>query len=148
MQHRMAGLAVIQVAQKVSKAFRSLHLDWKMPNKTGKKPRKKEKFALPVQNRGGGSCSTSSISEPSTSFSNAEDKMISKRHLLSWQEVYNIAVKWRQISEPCDPVVWINKLRWLFFFLYCSSTSVKGTIFLLFVLDNSGFSLLLSYIKT
>nr|CAB3451680.1 unnamed protein product [Digitaria exilis] len=27
-----------------------------------------------------------------------------------FKDVYNIAVKWRQISEPCDPVVWVNKL--------------------------------------
>lgn len=28
----------------------------------------------------------------------------------SWRDVYSIAVKWRQISEPCDSVVWVDKL--------------------------------------
>lgn len=36
---------------------------------------------------------------------------------MSWQDVYSLAVKWRQIAEPCDPVVWINKLRYISFIL-------------------------------
>lgn len=30
----------------------------------------------------------------------------------SWRDVYSIAVKWRQVSEPCDSVVWVDKLRY------------------------------------
>ncbi|XP_058069963.1 suppressor of RPS4-RLD 1 isoform X1 [Magnolia sinica] len=113
-QHRMAGLAAIEIAQKVSKAWRALQLDWKISSKnatkTGKKARKKEKLSVQSHNRGGACCSTSSSSEPSTSYNSSEDKSASSRFMLSWREVYSLAVKWRQISEPCDSVVWINKL--------------------------------------
>ncbi|CAL1372059.1 unnamed protein product [Linum trigynum] len=110
-QHRMAGLAVIEVAQKVSKAWRSLQAEWKHSNKSssknGKRPRRRINVAS--QNRGGAGCSTSSGSETSTSYSITEDRS-SARYMLSWHDLYSLAVRWRQISEPCDPVVWINKL--------------------------------------
>ncbi|XP_057493155.1 suppressor of RPS4-RLD 1 [Actinidia eriantha] len=112
-QHRMAGLAAIEIAQKVSKAWRSLLSEWKHSNKGtskyGKKARRKEKINIPSQNRGGAGCSTSSSSEISTSYGITEDRS-SGRSTISWHHVYSLAVKWRQISEPCDPVVWVNKL--------------------------------------
>ncbi|KAM1174936.1 hypothetical protein ACFX19_027996 [Malus domestica] len=113
-QHRMAGLAAIEVAQKVSKAWRSFQAEWKYSNnksisKSGKRGRRRERVNLPSQNRGGAGCSTSSSSETSTSYGITEANS-SARSMMSWHEVYSIAVKWRQISEPCDPVVWINKL--------------------------------------
>ncbi|OVA17057.1 Tetratricopeptide repeat-containing domain [Macleaya cordata] len=111
-QHRMAGLAAIEIAQKVSKAWRSLQTEWKLssksPAKNSKKARRKEKNYVPSQNRGGACCSTSSP-ETSTSYGVSEEKS-SGRSTMSWQDVYSLAVKWRQISEPCDPVVWVNKL--------------------------------------
>ncbi|KAK9165906.1 hypothetical protein Scep_001097 [Stephania cephalantha] len=111
-QHRMAGLAAIEIAQKVVKAWRSLQGEWKHSSrnssKNGKKARRKEKTHALSHNRGGAGCSTSSSSETS-SYSIAEDKSPGN-NMMSWKEVYSIAVKWRQISEPCDPVVWINKL--------------------------------------
>lgn len=100
----MAGLAAIEIAQKVIKAWRSM----RNTNRNGKKTRKKEKLSMLSQNRGGACCTTSS-SESSTSYSFSDDKYTSGR-FLCWQDIYNIAVKWRQISEPCDQVVWINKL--------------------------------------
>ena len=110
----MAGLAAIEIAQKVSKAWRSLQAEWKYSNKGtskyGKKARRKEKINIPSQNRGGAGCSTSSSSETSTSYGITEDRS-SGRSTISWHHVYSLAVKWRQISEPCDPVVWVNKLR-------------------------------------
>ncbi|KAF5961196.1 hypothetical protein HYC85_002405 [Camellia sinensis] len=113
-QHRMAGLAAIEIAQKVSKAWRSLQAEWKSPNRStskhGKRARRKEKINILSQNRGGACCSTSSSSEPSTSYGIVEDRS-SGRPMMSWHDVYSLAVKWRQISEPCDPVVWVNKLR-------------------------------------
>lgn len=120
-QHRMAGLAVIEVAQKVSKAWRSLQAEWKYANKstskTGRRSRRRERISMASQNRGGPGCSTSS-SEPSTSYSSIDDR--SSKRLLSWHDVYSLAVRWRQISEPCDPVVWINKLRYFTFILVLS----------------------------
>ncbi|KAK2967664.1 hypothetical protein RJ640_030535 [Escallonia rubra] len=113
-QHRMAGLAAIEIAQKVSKAWRSLQAEWKHSNrntaKHGKRARRKEKIIIPSQNRGGAGCSTSSSLETSTSYGFTEDKS-SSRSMMSWHHVYSVAVKWRQISEPCDPVVWVNRLR-------------------------------------
>ncbi|XP_043715068.1 suppressor of RPS4-RLD 1 isoform X2 [Telopea speciosissima] len=112
-QHRMAGLAAIEIAQKVSKAWRSLQAEWKHSSKRaakiGKTVRKKEKAYVLSQNRGGVGCSTSSTSETSTSCGSNDDRGLS-RSMMSWQDIYSLAVKWRQISEPCDPVVWVNKL--------------------------------------
>ncbi|KAK9949075.1 hypothetical protein M0R45_004618 [Rubus argutus] len=111
-QHRMAGLAAIEVAQKVSKAWRSFQAEWKYSNKStsknGKRPRRRERINLPSQNRGGAGCSTSSSSD-TTSYGITESKSTG-RFMMSWHDVYSVAVKWRHISEPCDPVVWINKL--------------------------------------
>ncbi|XP_042387598.1 suppressor of RPS4-RLD 1-like isoform X1 [Zingiber officinale] len=104
-QYRMAGLAAIEVAQKVAKYWRFL----RHANKNGKRNRKKERISMVSQNRGGVCCSTTGLSESSTLHSSNEERSASGRHL-SWHDVYSIVVKWRQISEPCDPVVWINKL--------------------------------------
>ncbi|GAV58758.1 TPR_1 domain-containing protein/TPR_11 domain-containing protein [Cephalotus follicularis] len=112
-QQRMAGLAAIEIAQKVSKVWRSLQAEWRHSNKStskfGKKPQRKDRINTLSQNRGGAGCSTSSSSESPASYGLAEDRL-SGRSLMSWQDVYSYAVKWRQISEPCDPVVWVNKL--------------------------------------
>ncbi|KAL0377874.1 UNVERIFIED_CONTAM: Suppressor of RPS4-RLD 1 [Sesamum radiatum] len=113
-QYRMAGLAAIEIAQKVVKVWRSLQNEWKHSNKGalkhGKKVRRKEKLNPPSQNRGGAGCSTSSFLEPSISTSAVEDRSYG-RPTMPWHSLYSLAVKWRQISEPCDPVVWVNKLR-------------------------------------
>ncbi|ONM27966.1 Suppressor of RPS4-RLD 1 [Zea mays] len=101
-KYRMAGLAAIEIAQKVSKAWRFL----RNPKNIAKLVRKRDKLNM-SQNRGG-YCSTSTLAGSPTSSPN-EDR-VSSGISLSWQDVYNIAVKWRQISEPCDPVVWVNKL--------------------------------------
>ncbi|RYQ80816.1 hypothetical protein Ahy_Scaffold1g106965 isoform A [Arachis hypogaea] len=95
-QHRMAGFAAIEIAQKVSKAWRSL------------RARRRERLNMPSQNRGGAGCSTSTAVETSSSYGIVDDRSSSRS--ISWQEVYTLAVRWRQISEPCDPVVWVNKL--------------------------------------
>ncbi|CAL5371005.1 unnamed protein product [Camellia sinensis] len=108
-QHRMAGFAAIEIAQKVSKAWRSLQYSNKNTSKNGKNARRKERINIPSQNRGGSGCCTSSSLETSTSYGITEDRS-SGRHMKSWHDLYSLAVKWRQISEPCDPVVWVNKL--------------------------------------
>ncbi|KAI5012684.1 hypothetical protein ZWY2020_024950 [Hordeum vulgare] len=102
-QYRMAGLAAIEIAQKVSKAWRFL----RNPKNSAKLVRRRDKLNMSV-NRGG-YCSTSTLSAGSPTASPSEER-VSSGISLSWQDVYNIAVKWRQISEPCDPVVWVNKL--------------------------------------
>ncbi|KAL5707005.1 hypothetical protein ACHQM5_025106 [Ranunculus cassubicifolius] len=109
-QHRMAGLAAIEIAQKVSQAWRSLNHANQGTTKSSKKARRKERIHLLSQNRGGAGCSTSSFSDTSTSYGVTEDRSSGSRCVMSWHDVYALAVKWRQISEPCDPVVWVNKL--------------------------------------
>lgn len=110
---------MIEIAQKVSKAWR---IEWRNSNKgtakNGKKNRRRERINMLSQNRGGAGCSTSSSSETSTGYASVEDRS-SGRSMLSWQEVYSSAVRWRQISEPCDPVVWVNKLRYTWFNFLC-----------------------------
>ncbi|CAL0313437.1 unnamed protein product [Lupinus luteus] len=107
-QHRMAGLAAIEIAQKVSKAWRS---EWKHSNKSnsknGKRTRRRERIKMPSQNRGGAGCSTSSAFE-TCSRGTLDDRPSGRT--MSWKDVYSSAVRWRQIAEPCDPVVWVNKL--------------------------------------
>lgn len=114
----MAGLAAIEIAQKVSKVWRSLQAEWKHSikgtGKYGKKARRKERLNPPSQNRGGAGCTTSSFLEQTTSYGSTEDRSFG-RPTMSWHDVYSLAVKWRQISEPCDPVVWVNKLRYIIF---------------------------------
>lgn len=111
----MAGLAAIEIAQKVSKAWRALQAEWRNSTKgtakSGKRLRRREKLNSISLNRGGAGCSTSSSSETSTSYSLIDDRSTG-RSVMSWNHLYSLAVKWRQISEPCDPVVWINKLRY------------------------------------
>jgi len=115
----MAGFAAIEIAQKVSKAWRALQTEWKYSNKNnsssknGKRARRRERINMPSQNRGGAGCSTSSTSETSPSHGIVDDRSSSRS--ISWKDIYSIAVRWRQISEPCDPVVWVNKLRYFIF---------------------------------
>ncbi|XP_057544804.1 suppressor of RPS4-RLD 1 isoform X2 [Amaranthus tricolor] len=112
-QHRMAGLAAIEIAQKVSRAWRALQAELKNSGKGtgkyGRRARRKETLNVPSQNRGGPCSTTSSPSDTSSVYGILEDRP-SARAMMSWQDVYSLAVKWRQIAEPCDPVVWINKL--------------------------------------
>lgn len=125
----MAGLAAIEIAQKISRVWRTIQVEWKHLNKgtskSGKRARRKERINPPSRNRGGAGCSTSSFSETS-SYGSTDDRPAG-RPTMSWQDLYSLAVKWRQISEPCDPVVWINKLRYWTCFLF-SLTSI-GRIF-------------------
>jgi len=110
-QHRMAGLAAIEVAQKVSNTWQALRKSRsKSETKSGKRSKKKERNNLISENRGGECCSTSTSSDTSSSCNCHEEKSSSERSTLTWEGVYSIAVKWRQVSEPCDPVVWVNKL--------------------------------------
>lgn len=109
----MAELAAIEIAQNVSKVWRLLQNEWKQSNKGTSKQRKKiwrKEKPNASQNRGGAGCSTSGFSETSASYSTTDDKSFGHPSM-SWHNVHSLAAKWRQISELCDPVVWVNKLR-------------------------------------
>lgn len=114
-QHRMAGLAALEIAQKVLNTWKAMKDPWPSGDKssgakTGKRARRRENPGVISQNRGGVCSSSNSHSGFMSSCSCREEKLSSARRILNWQDVYSIAVKWRQISEPCDPVVWVNKL--------------------------------------
>lgn len=113
-QHRMAGLAALEIAQKVLNTWKAMRDPWSAQEKpivvkSGKRARRRENVGIISHNRGG-VCSSSSSGDVVMSCGCTEDKSTSGRLTLNWQDVYSIAVKWRQISEPCDPVVWVNKL--------------------------------------
>lgn len=46
----------------------------------------------------------------------------------TWRDVYSLAVRWRQVSEPCDSVVWVDMLRFcansLYLYILVSLSSV------------------------
>ncbi|MCO5575061.1 hypothetical protein L7F22_028858 [Adiantum nelumboides] len=112
-QHRMAGLAALEIAQKVLNTWKTMRdplSTQEKPSsvKSGKRARRRETGGFISHNRGGVCSSSSSNGDGICGC--YEDKSISGRLTLNWQDVYSIAVKWRQISEPCDPVVWVNKL--------------------------------------
>ncbi|KAI5065864.1 hypothetical protein GOP47_0018488 [Adiantum capillus-veneris] len=121
-QHRMAGLAALEIAQKVLntwKAMRDPLAAQEKPSgvKSGKRARRRDSVGVISHNRGGVCSSSNRGGVCSSSSSNGdgfcgcyEDKSTSGRLILNWHDVYSIAVKWRQISEPCDPVVWVDKL--------------------------------------
>eukprot|EP00897_Mesotaenium_endlicherianum_P000971 jgi/Mesen1/10875/ME000093S10392 len=76
-------------------------------------------------NRGGSTSTSHGASSASTSFSaagasasaNAERDGRGKGapaaaigRITGWRDVYNLAVRWRQLAEPNDPVVWVDLL--------------------------------------
>ena len=111
----MAGLAALDIAQKVHCTWKAMRGTWNsqekpVGNKSGKRARRRDNIGI-ISNNRGGVCTSSNGTDPSSASSYHEDKSLFGRLILNWQDVYTIAVKWRQISEPCDPVVWVNKLR-------------------------------------
>ena len=90
-QHRMCGLAILQMAQQ-ARAF------WRQCPRKG--PAKKGRGEPPA--------------EPEGEFLYFDQKGSSKEngkpHEFSWRDFIDIAVKWRQVSEPNDPVFWIDLL--------------------------------------
>jgi hypothetical protein len=55
-------------------------------------------------------CSDTHIRPISLTLSYASLCSGSQVHPLGWRDVFDIAVRWRQLSEPNDPVWWIDQL--------------------------------------
>jgi tetratricopeptide (TPR) repeat protein len=92
-QHRMCGLAILQMAQQ-ARAF------WRQ------RPRKEiEKKKDKGSRSPGEEAGELLYFDPKGS-----SKDNGKAHEYSWRDFMDIAVKWRQISEPNDPVFWIDLL--------------------------------------
>ena len=109
-QHRMFGLAVLQIGCTLSKHFALIGL---------------EGIGLAVPN----SCSSRNYGAPSSSTGASVKARPSKgagkgslkpspsgkrgatvaTHIFNWRDMFDIAVRWRQVSEPGDPVWWIDR---------------------------------------
>ncbi|KAL3699782.1 hypothetical protein R1sor_017804 [Riccia sorocarpa] len=107
-QHRMAGLAAIEIAQRVANYLGVLREAKKVQEMSivEKEQKPKDETMEEVSHNRGGVCSSSNTFSPPCSCH--EEALLNQG--LRWRDVYTIAVKWRQISEPCDPVVWVDKL--------------------------------------
>lgn len=62
----------------------------------------------------GGAAKSSTGSSSSSSSSSRGESPSGKRgatrtHTFNWRDLYDIAVRWRQVSEPGDPVWWIDR---------------------------------------
>ncbi|KAJ7524847.1 hypothetical protein O6H91_17G024500 [Diphasiastrum complanatum] len=82
-QYRMAGLAALEIAQKISKVWQDNGIER----------------------------NDSKVVSGSTRMEVI--KLLSFNHkplLTSWRDLYTIAVRWRQASEPGDPVFWVDML--------------------------------------
>eukprot|EP00850_Spirogloea_muscicola_P010134 SM000058S18564 [mRNA] locus=s58:532851:538878:- [translate_table: standard] len=137
-QHRMAGLAAINIAQAVRSSWKGMvetsrddkdgvsevltqgssasGVSGSRATSTRKVGRRKlasaasedgdhaEDATCSTSNRGG-VASSSSSSESSNGFDSKHKGAVD-----TWRSVYSIAVRWRQLAEPCDPVVWVDQL--------------------------------------
>lgn len=89
-QHRMFGLAVLEIAQLVRG-----HWDDLRSGGTG------------VLVPDGGS---SAWRKSSTTAARAVSRDPKAGHPMGYRDVFDVAVRWRQLSEPHDPVWWIDRL--------------------------------------
>ncbi|KAG6545276.1 hypothetical protein Mapa_013389 [Marchantia paleacea] len=106
-QHRMAGLAALEIAQKVANYRRVLREARKVQEMSiMEKEQKLGDHIEEVSQNGVGACSSSTSVSPCSCHQEAR----LKNQGLNWRDVYSIGVKWRQVSEPCDPVVWVDML--------------------------------------
>lgn len=97
-QQRMAGFAAIEIAQKVAYTWRTMNEKrdeyFQSKEKAGRKTNRKNSSTVRSMKKGG-----------------QENNHGMDPFMSSWRDVYSIAVKWRQISEPCDSVVWVDLLN-------------------------------------
>lgn len=135
----MAGLAALEIMQTVSAWWQALAKEGTPPNSAGRKNSKKKGVASAVGAPDGlppesiingsgngesdgtpnglnGTCGTGSGSDimgvalSEDSSPSAPLAMLSSAGALKWRDVFSISVRWRQVSEPCDPVAWVDLL--------------------------------------
>eukprot|EP00850_Spirogloea_muscicola_P017708 SM000155S01637 [mRNA] locus=s155:42573:48141:+ [translate_table: standard] len=137
-QHRMAGLAAINIAQAVRSSWKGM-VETSRDDKDGvsevlsqgssasgvpgsratstRKVGRRKLASASVENgdlaedatcstsNRGGVASSSSSSESGYGFDSKQQGTVD-----TWRSMYSIAVRWRQLAEPCDPVVWVDQL--------------------------------------
>ncbi|KAJ6246391.1 suppressor of rps4-rld 1 [Anaeramoeba flamelloides] len=95
-QHRVAGLAMIMMTQKLKRQL----LDNLDVNETLKKKEDNEN-----ENK-----NENQNEKEKENENKNENENENKKEFLNWREWYDIGVKWRQVSEPMDPVFWVDLL--------------------------------------
>lgn len=99
-QVAMAGFAAIEIAQALRKAWG-----------TSKTPKATKNGNTNSNGKAKSSAAAQSANQKSTS--KLDGKSSSKNrspHQFGWRDMYDIVVKWRQYSEPNDPVWWVDLL--------------------------------------
>jgi len=81
-QHRMCGLSIVNMAQQARAHFRA----------------------------GSKGSDASNTGVPLAFNTKGSSKENGKAHDFGWRDFMDIAIKWRQVSEPNDPVFWIDLL--------------------------------------
>lgn len=119
-QYRMAGLAAVEIAHCASATWQSMRSGWEGRDAPdGSVSTSGRASAAGRSNRKVGRRRAGSIgvapagpSQPSTSGRDSARVGDARAGLLAdgWRDVYSMAVRWRQLSEPCDPVVWVDLL--------------------------------------
>jgi len=120
LQHRMFGLSVLQMSASLSKHFALISLEGiglAVTDASSSRSRVgalfTEKSTSSSSAKGASIGATSSGS--SSSSRNGSVSPSGKRgagattHTFNWRDLYDIGVRWRQVSEPGDPVWWIDR---------------------------------------
>lgn len=109
-QIAMAGFAAIEVAQALRQAWGKPTKT--TPAKTATTPLHKGKGAN-GNSKGKTTTPQTTPTEASSTTAKVDGKSSSKErgaHAFGWRDMYDITVKWRQYSEPNDPVWWVDLL--------------------------------------
>lgn len=115
-QHRMFGLAVLQMSLALRKHMSLIALEGSgltVPNAAASSSSSNRGS---VDNCKARSNTSSTSAKVFVSSSSATGTLRSGKrgegantHSFNWRDMYDIAVRWRQLSEPSDPVWWIDR---------------------------------------
>lgn len=123
-QHRMFGLSVLQMGAALTKHLSLISLEGiglSVPDAASSRQRTSTARSRAASGGGeaGGSrlafTAASCFSSGAGGSSSRSDSPSGKRgagastHTFNWRDLYDIGVRWRQVSEPGDPVWWIDR---------------------------------------
>ncbi|KAJ3449275.1 suppressor of rps4-rld [Anaeramoeba flamelloides] len=123
-QHRVAGLAIIMMAQKLKRQLLD-NLDENVilqkkrcnENKNENKNENENENVNKNENENENENENKNVNKNQNENKNENENKDEnknenekKKEFLNWREWYDIGVKWRQVSEPMDPVFWVDLL--------------------------------------
>lgn len=111
-QIAMAGYAALEIAQALRKAW-GISTPVSGSSSSNITPQSGTASKGPKSGKGAKKSASNSSTTASTSPGTLDGKSSSahrKQHQFGWRDMYDIAVKWRQYSEPNDPVWWVDLL--------------------------------------